>query len=245
MMNYPKAQMSGLSEEGRSAGCPQSIPAGVKLEALMEQLQRQQEAKLEMNLQEKHLQTQLLFAQQAAAAARASGSRPDPTFFRKTDGHIYQAAQQALNSSLSRVDPKEDEYFDDEEQEMLEPDENDEEAEDEEEEEDEKGPHQQGKKMHLQQVSRFQPYSATLSAAVEQMSKSPPSAIKQEQEEKNLMSSPAGQHAFTSPNGFADWGYDEPFKQRGSGIWIEDSDGGKVRGEPSRDFAKVSRSGGC
>lgn len=29
--------------------------------------------------------------------------------------------------------------------------------------------------------------------------------------------------------------------QRGCGVWTEDSDGGKLRGEPSRDFAKVSR----
>lgn len=29
--------------------------------------------------------------------------------------------------------------------------------------------------------------------------------------------------------------------QRGSAIWAEENDGGKVRGEPSRDFAKVSR----
>lgn len=27
--------------------------------------------------------------------------------------------------------------------------------------------------------------------------------------------------------------------QRGGGIWAEENDGGKVRGEPSRDFAKV------
>lgn len=29
--------------------------------------------------------------------------------------------------------------------------------------------------------------------------------------------------------------------QRGSSIWAEENDGGKIRGEPSRDFAKVSR----
>lgn len=28
--------------------------------------------------------------------------------------------------------------------------------------------------------------------------------------------------------------------QRGSAIWAEENEGGKVRGEPSRDFAKVS-----
>ncbi|KAG7231097.1 hypothetical protein INR49_027137 [Caranx melampygus] len=136
-MDYSKAQMSVLSEEGSSS------PAGVKLEAVMEQLQRQQEAKLEMNLQEKQLlQAQLLFAQHAATA-RAAGARLNPALF-----------------------------------------------------------------------------------------------VKQEREEKDL-SSPVGQHAFTSPNGFTDWGYDEPFKQRGGAIWAEENDGGKVRGEPSRDFAKL------
>lgn len=28
--------------------------------------------------------------------------------------------------------------------------------------------------------------------------------------------------------------------QRGGGVWAEENDGGKVRGEPSRDFAKVT-----
>ncbi|XP_070764028.1 AT-rich interactive domain-containing protein 3B-like [Enoplosus armatus] len=237
MMDYSKAQMSSLSEEGSSAGCPPFSPAGVKLEAVMEQLQRQQEAKLEMNLQEKHLlQAQLLFAQHAAAA-RASGSRIDSALFGKADGQTYQAAQQALNSHL---DPdEEDEDSDEEEEEMVEPEENDEVEEDDDEEE-ENGPHQQAKKPRLQQVAGFPfpPYSTSQSSAVKQMSDSPPSAIKQEHEEKEVLS-PAGQQAFTSPNGFTDWGYDELCKQRGNAIWAEENDGGKVRGEPSRDFAKL------
>ncbi|GAA6224054.1 AT-rich interactive domain-containing protein 3B-like [Lates japonicus] len=232
MMDYSKAQMSSLSEEGS--------PAGVKLEAVMEQLQRQQGAKLEMNLQEKHLlQAQFLFAQHAAAAAaaaRASGSRLDSALVGKADGQTYQEAQQALNSHLSRMDPgEEDEDTDEEEdeREMAEVDE-------EEEEEEENGPHQQAKKARLQQVPGFPfpPYSTPQSTAAKQMSESPPPAIKQEHEEKDLPS-PAGPHAFTSPNGFTDWGYDESFKQRGSAIWAEENDGGKVRGEPSRDFAKL------
>lgn len=180
----------------------------------MEQLQRQQGAKLEMNLQEKHLlQAQLLFAQHAAAA-RASASRLDPALFGKAGGQTYQAAQQAFNNHLGRMDPgEEDEDSDEEELGMVEPEENDEEEEDEEdEEEEENGPHQQAKKPRLKQVAGFPfpPYSTSHSSAVKQMS--PPSAIKQEHEEKELVS-PAGQQAFTSPNGFADWGYDEPFKQ--------------------------------
>ncbi|XP_047451270.1 AT-rich interactive domain-containing protein 3B-like [Mugil cephalus] len=244
MMNYSKAQMSSLSEEGSSAGCPQSSPAGVKkLEAVMEQLQRQQEAKMEMNLQQKHLlQAQLLFAQQAAAA-RASASKLDSALFGKADAQAYQAVQQALSSHLSRMDPEEeDEDSDEEEREMLENNgAEDEEDEEEEEEEEMNGSHHETKKPGLQQVSHFpfQPYPTSPSAAVEQMSKSPPTAVKQEHEEKSLMS-PVGQHTFTSPNGFADWGYDEAsLKQRGSAIWVEDNDGGKIKGEPSRDFAKL------
>lgn len=182
----------------------------------MEHLQRQQEAKLEMNLQEKHLlQAQLLFAQHAAAA-RASGSRLDSALFGKADGQTYPAAQPALNSHLSRIDPDEEgEDSDSEEQEMVEPEEHDEmeEDDDDDEEEEENGPHQQVKKPRFQQVAGFPfpPYS-TSQLLVKQMAESPPSVTKQEHEEKELRS-PAGQQAFTSPNGFADWGYDEPFKQ--------------------------------
>ncbi|XP_075945395.1 AT-rich interactive domain-containing protein 3A-like [Anarhichas minor] len=245
MMDYSKAQMSNFSEEGSSAGCPQSSNAGVKLEAVMEQLQRQHGAKLEMNLQEKHLlHAQLLFAQHAAAA-RASGSRLESALFGKAGGQTYQAAQQALKSHLSRIDPdEEDEDSDEEEQEMVKPEENDEVEEDDDDEEEEEdvgdGPHQQVKKPGLQQVAGFPftPYSTPLSSAVKQMSESPPLAIKQEHEEKELLS-PAGQQNFTSPNGFADWGYDESLKQRGNAIWAEENEGGKLRGEPSRDFAKL------
>ncbi|XP_042352200.1 AT-rich interactive domain-containing protein 3A-like [Plectropomus leopardus] len=240
MMDYSKAQMASSLEEGSSVGCPQSSNAGVNLEAMMEHLQRQQGAKLEMNLQEKQLlHAQLLFAQHAAAA-RASGSRLDSALFGKADGQTYQAAQHALSAAiLSRIDPDEEEDDSDEEgQEMGEPEEHDEAEEDNEEEED--GPQQQAKKPQLQQVAGFSfpPYSTPQTSAVKQLSQSPPPAIKQEQKEKELLS-PAGQHSFSSPNGFADWSYDESLKQRGSAIWAEDNDGGRVRGEPSRDFAKL------
>uniref|UniRef100_A0A3P9IXQ0 AT-rich interactive domain-containing protein 3 n=1 Tax=Oryzias latipes TaxID=8090 RepID=A0A3P9IXQ0_ORYLA len=215
-MNYSRPQTSSLSEE--------VSPAGVKLEAVMEQLQRQQEAKMEMNLQEKHLQLQ--FAQKAAAAG-TSWFRPD--LFGTAGGRIYQSPPQVLSSGLRRMDSKEDdEVSDEEEQEVLVPEENEEEEGDE------------AKKLQLQQMSSFQPYSGCLQPkAVEQNSTSPPSAVKQEQEEKNLSSSPVGEHSFTSPSGFAEWSYDEPYKQRGYVVCTEDSDGGKLRGEPSRDFAKL------
>ncbi|XP_074532868.1 AT-rich interactive domain-containing protein 3B-like isoform X2 [Halichoeres trimaculatus] len=242
MMDYSKAQMSSLTKEGSSAGAPQFNPAGVKLEAVMEQLQRQQEAKLGMSLQEQqHLQAQLLFAQHAAAAAaaaRASGSRLEPPSFGKTDGQTYQAVQQAFNSHLGRTNPDEEEDgSSDEEDQEMENDELEEDMEEAEEEEEENGPLQQGKKPRLQQDAGFPfpPYSQA--SAVKKMSESPP-AIKQEHEEREVLS-PASQQAFTSPNSFSDWSFDESFKQRGSAIWAEDNDGGKVKGEPSRDFAKL------
>lgn len=180
----------------------------------MEQLQRQQEAKVEMNLQEKHLlQAQLLFAQQAAAAARAAGSKIDSALFGKTDGQSYQAVQKALNNHFSRIDPdEEDEDSDEEEQEMVENDE----MEEDEEEEEENGLHQQTKKPRLQQVPGFPfpPYSMSQPSGMKQMSQSSPSEIKQEHEEKDQLS-PAGQQTFTSPNDFSDWGCDDSFKQVG------------------------------
>ncbi|XP_037539512.1 AT-rich interactive domain-containing protein 3A [Nematolebias whitei] len=217
-MNSSRARTSSCCEEGPLAGCPQPHPAGVKLEAMMEQLQRQQGAKLEMNLQEKHLlQAQLLFAQQAAAA-RASSSRPDP--FGRANGQIYQAAQH----SLSRLDLKVEDSHQ-EAEEMPEPEEGGEE-----EEGDEHGPHLQAKKQELQQVSRFQPYAPAAEPECP--------ALKQEEKERP---SPTAPTVFTSPNGFTDWSYEELFKQRGGGggVWAEENEGGKIKGEPSRDFAKL------
>lgn len=182
----------------------------------MEHLQRQQEAKLEMNLQEKHLlQAQLLFAQHAAAAARASGSRLDSALFGHADGQMYPSAQPALNSHLSKADPdEEDEDSAEEEHGIADPEEQDEVEDDDEVDEEVGGPHQLAKKPRFQHIAGFPfpPYSASQLSAVKQKAESPPLVIKQEQEEKELQS-PAGQQAFTSPNSFTDWGYDEPFKQ--------------------------------
>ncbi|XP_043981978.1 AT-rich interactive domain-containing protein 3B-like isoform X2 [Gambusia affinis] len=188
----------------------------------MEQLQRHPAAKLEMNLQEKHfLQAQFLLAHQATAARGPGGSRPDPLLCGEPDGPIHQTA---LNQTELKQESKDS---DGEQREMLEPEEGDEV----EEEGDER-------KMSFQHISHFQPYSTSLPSAAEQKSEPSPSAVKEEQEEKNLLP-PVGQSSFRSPNGLADWGYDELFKLRGSGVWTEESDGAKARGEPSRDFAKL------
>ncbi|XP_051916142.1 AT-rich interactive domain-containing protein 3B-like [Hippocampus zosterae] len=234
MMDYSKGQMSSLSEEGSSTRCPQPSPAGLKLEALMEHLQRQQVAKQDMNLQEKHLlQAQLLFAQHAATTARAEpGSRPE--LFGKADG----LTQHAMNSHLSRVNTGEEQEDDDDD------DDDGEDGDDALADEEEMGAdtedsesHKEAKKLRLQQVMG-PPFNSCpgLQPAAGKSSPPPlpPVAIKQEQEEKEVLS-PVGAPAF---NGFTDWAYDEPLKQRAP-IWAEENEGGRGRAEPSRDFAKL------
>lgn len=177
----------------------------------MEQLQRQQEAKLDGNLQEKQLlQTQFLFAQHAAAA-RANASRLDPVLFGRADGQMFQAAQH-----LNRADPElERDEEDDEDSEG--PGDNDDveeegDEDEEEEEEEESGSNPQPKKPRLQPLPGYNFPPFTTSQSRNQLSDSPPSAVKQEPEAKEMLS-PAGNQSFTSPNGLADWGYDESFKQ--------------------------------
>lgn len=173
----------------------------------MEHLQRQQEGKLEMNLQEKQLlQAQLMFAHHAAAAARASATRLDSPLFPKADGHTYPAAQPALNSRLLRHPGDEGEESDEEEQEAVDPEERNDMEEEEEDEEN-------AKRARLQQVAAFPfpPYPTSQFSALKQTAE--PSSVKQEQEEEAC--SPAGQQVFTSPGDFTDWGYDEQLKQVG------------------------------
>uniref|UniRef100_A0A3Q3WUE9 AT-rich interaction domain 3B n=1 Tax=Mola mola TaxID=94237 RepID=A0A3Q3WUE9_MOLML len=202
----------------------------------MEHLQRQQEAKLEMNMHDKHLlHAQLLFAQHAAAA-RASGSRLDSALSDKVDGQTYPAAPPASNSHLGRVDPfGEGKDLQEDEQEMMDPEEHNEGEEEDEEndddddddEEEENGCQQHVKKPRLQHVAGFSlpTYPTSQVSAVQQMADSPPSATKEESSHSavckySLMLLSVG-------------------LQRGSAIWAEETDGGKVRGEPSRDFAKL------
>ncbi|XP_075996807.1 AT-rich interactive domain-containing protein 3A-like isoform X2 [Genypterus blacodes] len=192
-MDYSKTQMSSLSEEGGSGLAAQASPARMKLDVMMEHLQRQQEAKMEMDLHEKHIrQAQLLFAQHAAAA-RAFGSRLDSPLFSKA------AAADGSRSEKEAVKEEEDSDVGEDEEDIGEPDENG----DADEEEDDNRP--QRKKPRVE-------HSVTFSRLPPHLSTSPPVTMKQEPDEKERLS-PGDQQAFTSPNGFSDWGYDEPFKQ--------------------------------
>lgn len=191
----------------------------------MEHLQRQQEAKVDVNLQEKHpLQAQFLFAQQAAAA-RASASRLNSALLGGPDVHSFPGAHQGFIRRQSGVDPEEEdgEVSDKEgQEEMVDEDDHDEVEEDDDEddnddEEDDGGlgdehdnDPDQAKRPRFQPAAGFPflPYPA----AEKQTESSLPPVSKQEQEEKEI-ESPPGPQAFTSPNGLADWSFEERYRQ--------------------------------
>uniref|UniRef100_A0AAY4B4A1 AT-rich interactive domain-containing protein 3 n=1 Tax=Denticeps clupeoides TaxID=299321 RepID=A0AAY4B4A1_9TELE len=230
--------------------------AGVKLEAVMEQLQRQQQARLEMEEKERRLrESHIMYAQQVAAqqailaAARAQGAG----FMGKAlgagmPGGVGPLSRASTQSSVDseREDEEErgrdsgedDDDDEEEEEEMMEGDEGSEE------EDGEASGLEYLRKQSLalqQGVARLPPrpynsFSGSAPATGPQRAPSPPVRVKQEPEESL---SPAGPHSSTSPNGQADWGYEDNFKQNGSSTWADDTDSPRGRGEASRDFAKL------
>ncbi|KAJ8407792.1 hypothetical protein AAFF_G00268360 [Aldrovandia affinis] len=218
-----KAQMPSLSQEGGLGGAySQSGSAGVKLEAVMEQLQRQQQARLEMERKERHMrEAHIMYAQQVAAqqailaAARASGSPLGAAILGKGfgrgppgGGHHSRVSNQSSVESEREDEDDRGRVSEEEEEEMM---------------EDDDGGVKRGVKRTRSAVQR---------------APSPSVRVKEEPEDEGR--SPAGPHLPTSPNGQADWAYDEQFKQQnGSGTWADEADGGRARGEASRDFAKL------
>ncbi|KAJ8340660.1 hypothetical protein SKAU_G00352930 [Synaphobranchus kaupii] len=263
-----KAQMPSLSQEGGlGGGIAQGISAGVKLEAVMEQLQRQQQARLEMERKERHLrEAHIMYSQQVAAqqailaAARASGAPLGAGFLGKGLGMMAPGGGPlARVSNQSSVDSERE----DEEDRGRDSEEEDDEGEEEmmmegEEgsEEDEEGVGGGGvgglggleylrkQTLALQRGVAclphrpFPPFSSPSSAPDPPRAPSPPVRVKQEPPEEENQS-PVGHPSSSSPNGQADWSYDEPFKQNGNASWTEEADGGRGRGEASRDFAKL------
>ncbi|XP_062318481.1 AT-rich interactive domain-containing protein 3B-like [Osmerus eperlanus] len=232
MMDKSKAEMDSLG-----AGCHGS-PVGVRLGAVMEHLQRQQEAKLQLEREEKHLrQAQLAFAKHVAAA-RVSGAPLDSTFRGKSIERTRTEQQQTGDRHQSSIGYENEE---DEHGSEGEDDEEDDDMDDEEHSEGEEGEDALAlnlKKPPLQQkpIFSFTPFSTSL--PTDQPASSPPMTFKQEPEEKEL--SPIDQHSFTSPNGLTDWSFDEQFKKKGSVSWAEENEEqSRARAEPSRDFAKL------
>ncbi|KAM6943324.1 AT-rich interactive domain-containing protein 3B [Xenentodon cancila] len=241
-----KAQTPSMSQEP-SVAFPQSTPTGgMKLEAVMEQLQRQQQARLEMERKERKLrEAHIMYAQQVAAqqailaAARASGA----SFMGKgLAGGVPGSGAPPRVSNQSSVDSEREDDEDrgrdsadeDDDNEMMEGDEGSDEDE---------GSASgleflRKQTLALQQnasripVRPFPSYSVVASHTAE----SPPIKVKQEPDEGL---SPAGPNSAASPNGQADWGYDDHFRQNGSAGWADEADSSRGRGEASRDFAKL------
>ncbi|XP_076863456.1 AT-rich interactive domain-containing protein 3B isoform X2 [Brachyhypopomus gauderio] len=224
----------------------------------MEQLQRQQQAKLEMERKERHLsEAHLLYAQQLAAqqaimaSARARGTPLTPDYFntstREWAPKGSQGPQSSKVSAKSSVDSEQEDGeggMDKGRASMGEDDEDDEMMDGEEGSEDDEGEGLEflrKQSLALQQAGigvppyPFPVYAAS-PPAVKKRARSPPPKVK---DEPDGSPSPTDQHSFSMPNGMADWSFEESLKQNGSVSWNEESDGGRGRGEASRDFAKL------
>ncbi|XP_072551949.1 AT-rich interactive domain-containing protein 3B-like [Salminus brasiliensis] len=238
----------GGREGSLGGGYSQGGSAGVKLEAVMEQLQRQQQARLEMERKERRLrEAHIMYAQQVAAqqailaAARASGVGLASKIQGQTraDSERDNGEGRGRDSDEEDEDDENDVADDDNDEEMMEGDEGSEE---------EDGAVSgleflRKQTLALQQGAArlqghsFGSYTGTPAPAPRsQREPSPPVKVKQEPEDGL---SPVGPSSATSPNGQADWGYEDQYKQNGGSVWGEESDSSKGRGEASRDFAKL------
>lgn len=184
------------------------MAGGLKLEAMMEQLQRQQQARLEMEHKERRLrEAHIMYAQQVAAqqailvAARASGAG------------FMSGGQLSLVSNQSSMDSEhEDEEErgrdsddDDDDNEMMEGDEGSEEDD---------GPPSgleflRKQTLALQQGAAHLPGRPVAPSFSAKRAPSPAVRVKQEPEDDL---SPVGRPSASSPNGQADWSYDDHFK---------------------------------
>ncbi|XP_043084817.1 AT-rich interactive domain-containing protein 3B [Puntigrus tetrazona] len=256
-----KAQVPSLSQDSGLAGAFSQAAfgsaAGVKLEAVMEQLQRQQQAKLEMERKERHFrEAHILYAQQLAAqqaimaSARAQGAPLTPDFYSKNSrdralkgGQGPQTARGPMSTSPDQVHEEDasdemdrgrgSEGDEDDDDEMMD-------GEDGSEEEESEGLEFLRKQsLALQQASvgvspyPFPVYAASPSAA-KKRPLSPSTKVKDEPDD-----SLTDQQSFNTPNGLNDWNLDDSFKQNGNSSWNEEGEGGRSRGEASRDFAKL------
>ncbi|KAK1161008.1 AT-rich interactive domain-containing protein 3B-like [Acipenser oxyrinchus oxyrinchus] len=252
-----KGQMPGLTPEGLSMvlpGSPSFSPhhAGVKLEAVMEQLQRQQQARLEMEQRERNerhvRQAHIRYAQQVAAqqavlaAARASGNQLPSGLLHRGLSALVVGGQRASDQSSMDSEADEErarESGDEEEEEEMKRDEELEEGNEEEEEEEGSGGGAVGLEYLRKQTLSLQTAHRLLPATHPSLPGPPPPVVEVKQEPGEESHSP-GEQTSGSPSGQPDWGYDEQFKQNGSLAWSNEADGGRGRGgEASRDFAKV------
>lgn len=215
-----------MSQEPGVAFPQSTSTGGMKLEAVMEQLQRQQQARLEMERKERKLrEAHIMYAQQVAAqqailaAARASGA----SFMGKTLAGVPGGGLPPRVSNQSSVDSEREDDEDrgrdsgdeDDDNEMMEGDEGS----------DEDEGSASGLEFLRKQTLALQQSASRIpvrpfgsySASAPQRSASPPVRVKQEPDEGL---SPAGPHSATSPNGQADWGFEDHFRQVSTQPWL-------------------------
>ncbi|KAH1184226.1 AT-rich interactive domain-containing protein 3B [Mauremys mutica] len=212
----------------------------MKLEAVVEQLQKQQQQQqqgpLQMDSRERQqrqmreaqlLYTQQLAAQQAVLAAtsgRASGSQALGPLAKVPP---VIGATRAFDQSSVTSEPEEDEE-EDEEEEGLEDGDLEEDTE------------MTGKDacstlkyFHSQKVAHHNQRVAATSNPL------PTPGLQRGQQEKEEQGKDTTKQSYSgSPSGRQTWRMDEQLKQNGSLTWSEEADGGRGR-EISRDFAKL------
>lgn len=212
----------------------------MKLEAVVEQLQKQQQQQqqgpLQMDSRERQQrqmrETQLLYTQQlaaqqavlAATSGRASGSQALGPLAKVPP---VIGATRAFDQSSVTSEPEEDEE-EDEEEEGLEDGDLEEDTE------------MTGKDacstlkyFHSQKVSHHNQRVAATSNPL------PAPGLQRGQQEKEEQGKDTTKQSYSgSPSGRQTWRMDEQLKQNGSLTWSEEADGGRGR-EISRDFAKL------
>ncbi|KAA0715291.1 AT-rich interactive domain-containing protein 3B [Triplophysa tibetana] len=209
---------------------------GVRLDSMMEQLQRQQHARLEMQHKERLLrEAHIMYAQQVAAqqailaAARASGAG---FISAGTSGPLGPPLPSQVSDQSSVDSEREDERGRDSgEDEMMEGEEDSE--------EDELPPGALDflrNQAHVLQRGAGGPFGNFADARAAQRAPSPPVRGKEEPEDEL---SHAGRPDTSSPNGRSDWSYEQHFKVNGDVSWSDDVENIRGRAEASRDFAKL------
>lgn len=212
----------------------------MKLEAVVEQLQKQQQQQqqgpLQMDSRERQQrqmrETQLLYTQQlaaqqavlAATSGRASGSQALGPLAKVPP---VIGTTRAFDQSSVTSEPEEDEE-EDEEEEGLEDGDLEEDTE------------MTGKDacstlkyFHSQKVSHHNQRVAATSNPL------PAPGLQRGQQEKEEQGKDTTKQSYSgSPSGRQTWRMDEQLKQNGSLTWSEEADGGRGR-EISRDFAKL------
>uniref|UniRef100_A0A671RBE0 AT-rich interactive domain-containing protein 3 n=1 Tax=Sinocyclocheilus anshuiensis TaxID=1608454 RepID=A0A671RBE0_9TELE len=193
-----------VSQEAGLGGFPHSGSTGVKLEQMMEHLQRQQQARLEMEHKERRLrEAHIMYAQQLAAqqavlaAARASGAG-----FMSRGLGSSRAGHPSCVSNQSSLDSELEEERgrdSDEDDGMMEGDEGSEE--------------EDGLEFLRKQTLALQPGAVRFSdpGAPADAQRAPSPAVRVKQEPEDDLS-PVGRPSASSPNGQADWSYEDHFK---------------------------------